>query len=946
MASFTDKLVPFTPYVQQLPVQQMVDVGLERQRRYDAGVEKIQTAIDNVAGIDVIRPIDKQYLQSKLSSLDRDLKTMAAGDFSNYQLVNSVTGMVGSIGKDQTIKNAVYSTMNHSSQLTAINEARAKGNSAPENEDDYYTRFAKYMSSGTVGELFSDKYTPWIDVNKKLTEVAKEVGIDERTVQQLWNTDESGNIIKDKNGNPTWNPIMAEKHMKGKDASKILEAFQNALTPADYNQLAITGRYMRKSQDPIDLKYEIAENYSNNISLADGKIQEINLKLMEEEAKNVKNEDVIASLNKQKLFFENQKHNLQSSKDRDLSLVDTNPDVVKGNLYTNNYLASMSRSLSSMTEETKYSVSPQFEVTMKLNEFNRQIQRDRISDQHWAIEQERADRKELREAEKDKMEMWLKYGVGTPPPGFAASTGVDYPLDLEKDKYSIANAAKDDFGRGVMRLNDINYQITLQYFKDMNPKKSGEDDRTYDQRLRKAIGDYAKANNETYSPYSEDINTFVARFAERRINLWNTNSKAIPYEFRTMLAERNTLQKDLTVKQARIEGIRKEAAETLRQQGLEFPSDVEIAANIKGVNLVVMKSPWTLPTTHPAYKRAPFAGHRDEKVKVAEYHLTREDIINLVNAHPEVTNTWGQLTVDDNQADERDRARRKLLAKFGDRDLAEIESEVFGTVLFKNEVSGGVNRVYSGIRNEQVRKAAKFLRKSNYDKLAEIEAQLYQEKGYFPQPKAYPILRGKENEQDMNSRMTTIVNKYSGNLNEEKNFNTEDVIATILSGKQNAVQVIERPGISPSDPIDYEMMVSDNKGKTRTFKIDAKDYTYLTKNAPTTYNAPPKVVSQIDFYGTSGKDGTNSPSQAWFGSDEFVNLKGVDYTVTANLIPDKANSDNLWLKLYVHKPDGKVETLTYDTPLPKRNADGSFNQDLDIVPIGITANVIEQLRKR
>ncbi len=67
MASFTDILPQFNPYIQQLPVDAMVQVGMEKQRRYDEGVQKIQTQIDNIAGMDVIRDVDKAYLQSKYS---------------------------------------------------------------------------------------------------------------------------------------------------------------------------------------------------------------------------------------------------------------------------------------------------------------------------------------------------------------------------------------------------------------------------------------------------------------------------------------------------------------------------------------------------------------------------------------------------------------------------------------------------------------------------------------------------------------------------------------------------------------------------------------------------------------------------------------------------------------------------------------------------------------
>ena len=100
MASFTDKLSQFNPYIQELPVQEMYQVGMAKQAQYNQGVQKIQNYIDRIGGVELSRPQDKELLQSKLNELGNNLKTVAAGDFSNQQLVNSVAGMTGQIIKD------------------------------------------------------------------------------------------------------------------------------------------------------------------------------------------------------------------------------------------------------------------------------------------------------------------------------------------------------------------------------------------------------------------------------------------------------------------------------------------------------------------------------------------------------------------------------------------------------------------------------------------------------------------------------------------------------------------------------------------------------------------------------------------------------------------------------------------------------------------------------
>ena len=78
MASFTDQISQFNPYIQEIPIQEMVQVGMAKQAQYDQGVQKFQNYIDRISGLDVTDK-HKPYLQSKLNELGSRLKTVAAG---------------------------------------------------------------------------------------------------------------------------------------------------------------------------------------------------------------------------------------------------------------------------------------------------------------------------------------------------------------------------------------------------------------------------------------------------------------------------------------------------------------------------------------------------------------------------------------------------------------------------------------------------------------------------------------------------------------------------------------------------------------------------------------------------------------------------------------------------------------------------------------------------
>ena len=117
MASYLDNIPTFNEYVEQRPQDEMLKVGLFKQQAYNEGVQKIQNSIDNIAGLDVVRPQDKEYLQSKLNALGGQLQSVAASDFSNFQLVNSVDGMTKQLVNDPTILNAVGSAAKYRKQL-------------------------------------------------------------------------------------------------------------------------------------------------------------------------------------------------------------------------------------------------------------------------------------------------------------------------------------------------------------------------------------------------------------------------------------------------------------------------------------------------------------------------------------------------------------------------------------------------------------------------------------------------------------------------------------------------------------------------------------------------------------------------------------------------------------------------------------------------------------
>ena len=219
MGSFTDRIPQFRPYVQQLPIDAMVQVGVEKQRRYDEGIQKIQGYIDNVAGQDIARDVDKQYLQSKLNTFGSNLRKMVGSDFSNYQLVSAVGGMASEIVKDPYVQNAVASTARYRKGMEDMATAIKDGKSGPANEWDFQKQASDWLNSKDLKSSFTGSYTPYTNYKKNALDVFKALTKDETITDDAFTTDARGNIV------------IADATVRKKLAGISPERIQQALMP-------------------------------------------------------------------------------------------------------------------------------------------------------------------------------------------------------------------------------------------------------------------------------------------------------------------------------------------------------------------------------------------------------------------------------------------------------------------------------------------------------------------------------------------------------------------------------------------------------------------------------------------------------------------------------------------------------------------------------------------
>jgi hypothetical protein len=399
MASFTDNpqlLTNFNPYVQQLPVDAMREVGMYKQAKYDEGVQKIQTTIDNVAGLDIMNDADKGYLQSKLSELGNNLKTVAAGDFSNFQLVNSTAGMANAIANDKNIQSAVISTSNIRKGQKEIDKARSEGKSSPQNEDFFNTQVNKYLQNQEVGQLFNGRYKQYIDLTDKYNKVAKDVEAVEYSYDQPYKTnadgslkyftkDKSGNLVettKDK-GQPVLDDAMKTITKKGKSAQTLFNNFLSSTSEADREQLAIDAAYHYKNATADTFKKDIVDVFDLKKKQTNAYITELTVALKNPKIPDADKARMQAELTKEQAKIDSGSFEKETAASLKALEDPANLKSFADKFYTQKYLTQLAQDKSTESYTESLGTNPYAQMNMEKKKFQFEVQKENTRINQW-----------------------------------------------------------------------------------------------------------------------------------------------------------------------------------------------------------------------------------------------------------------------------------------------------------------------------------------------------------------------------------------------------------------------------------------------------------------------------------------------------------------------------------------------------------------------------------
>jgi hypothetical protein len=448
MASYKDPAnLKFNPYVQTLPVEAMAKVGMYKQQRYDQGVQRIQQSIDNVAGLDVVRPQDKEYLQSKLNQLGSQLSSVAGGDFSNFQLVNSVNGMTNQIAKDPRVIKDVMSSSLYKKALENRGKLIQEGKGSASND----FRFNKEVNSWMDGDneaSFNSTYRPYKDYNNSARDIIKTLGKKTTGYDVAFN--EKGQLVD----------AITRVRVEGISKERIQAALKQGLSPDDYEQMQTDALYKYSNTSVDSYTNDINASYTSTFTKYSQERDRLN---------NLKNSAASAT-EKQKL--QNQINEIDLAIEFTKSEYD---NISKGfesgdvegsqvQLYTTNWFEDTANAFSTESSIRTYETNPFAQMQMKRDK----IAQDASIEAAKLLESQRYNDERL-EIEQDKLKL-LKdpYGsISLPTNKDATSVEVIAAMEANRDKtknstLSLKNNYKNKYklSSNAFKQDSISYETS------------------------------------------------------------------------------------------------------------------------------------------------------------------------------------------------------------------------------------------------------------------------------------------------------------------------------------------------------------------------------------------------------------------------------------------------------------------------------------------------------
>jgi hypothetical protein len=375
MASFLDRApAQFNPYIQQIDPQAYTQVGIFKQQQYDQGVARVQGMIDSVAGLQVGRDVDKQYLNNRVGELTSKLNNLVGANYDSQALISQVGGLASQIASDPNVQNAVAGTASVSKIRADIEAARKEGKLwSPQNEWAAMKGVQDWYNDPNPGAEFrGSPYNPYIDVNEN--------------INKRWKDAHPDSILRQSTNGDYYAYTMTESGYKMLPPDKVRAEIEATLDPSEVNQLNINAEYNYRNFTPDNLKSEVNTVYGEREEIYNNYIKKLEFDKLD----NANNPQALKEIDVALATQNDKLASLRRNKQDTLSAIDVNPSGVKSYLYRNKWLDGMAGMIGYTEESQKIVDNPvrkqAWDEYMDWNKFQLDNQKFLLDQQKFAFE--------------------------------------------------------------------------------------------------------------------------------------------------------------------------------------------------------------------------------------------------------------------------------------------------------------------------------------------------------------------------------------------------------------------------------------------------------------------------------------------------------------------------------------------------------------------------------
>ena len=260
--SRVSEVVSPVEHVAPFDMNMMYQALFTKNQKFEQNYQNTQNMVNRLGSLDLVRNVDREYLQGKVQGLVQEINSVGPQDYSNTIVSRQIQGLSGSITNDQNIINAYSTTKRFRNEMAVAEmykkDPRHKGKYASQNEwymlngDAKNPGWNKYLQSGTVGESFvGPSLSEYKDYNKYVLDNLKALKA-------------SGEItVKDFDRG-----VKAIMNNEGVSNERVREIYNSM--PAEYReQMRIDGLYQYRNVPPDLLKKEYQRYAQKNLDYAD-----------------------------------------------------------------------------------------------------------------------------------------------------------------------------------------------------------------------------------------------------------------------------------------------------------------------------------------------------------------------------------------------------------------------------------------------------------------------------------------------------------------------------------------------------------------------------------------------------------------------------------------------------------------------------------------------------